>query len=105
MLTRTRPRPGVILPIEAAPPIFSEGTDPDVLFRLGPFGVPVVAAPDRKGFDVAPIVLQLVEELPVDEWGRLEAGFDIERHLAGRSFQVLLDDGSGAVLDGVASPA
>lgn len=54
---------------------------------------------DGKKFDVAPIVLQLVAELPVDEWGRLEAGFDVERHLAGRSFQVRLDDGSWAVLD------
>ena len=56
---------------------------------------------DGKKFDVAPIVLQLVAQLPVDEWGRLEAGFDIERHLAGRSFQVRLDDGSWAVLDAV----
>ena len=56
---------------------------------------------DGKKFDVAPIVLQLVAELPVDEWGRLEAGFDVERHLAGRSFQVRLDDGSWAVLDAV----
>ena len=50
---------------------------------------------------MAPIVLQLVAELPVDEWGRLEAGFDVERHLAGRSFQVRLDDGSWAVLEAV----
>ena len=53
---------------------------------------------DGRKFDVAPIVLQLVAELPVDEWGRLKAGFDVERHLAGRSFQVRLDDGSWAVL-------
>ena len=54
---------------------------------------------DGKKFDVAPMVLQLVAQLPVDEWGRLEAGFDVERHLAGRSFQVRLDDGSWVVLD------
>ena len=54
---------------------------------------------DGRKFDVAPIVLQLVAELPVDEWGRLEAGFDIERHLTGRTFQVRLDDGSWVVLD------
>ncbi len=54
---------------------------------------------DGNRFDVAPIVLQLVAELPVDERGRLEAGFDVERHLAGRSFQVRLDDGSWVVLD------
>ena len=50
-------------------------------------------------FDVAPIVLQLVAELPVDEWGRLEEGFDIESHLAGRLFHVPLEDGSWLALD------
>ena len=50
-------------------------------------------------FDVAPIVFQLVAELPVDEWGRLEEGFDIESHLAGRLFHVRLDDGSWLALD------
>ena len=54
---------------------------------------------DGNRFDVTPVVLQLVEALPVDERGRLEAGFDAGRHLAGRSFQVRLDDGSWAVLD------
>ena len=54
---------------------------------------------DGRKFDVAAIVLQLVAQLPVDEWGRLEEGFDIGRHLAGRSFQVRLDDGSWVVLD------
>ncbi len=54
---------------------------------------------DGRKFDVAAIVLQLVARLPVDEWGRLEEGFDVERHLAGRSFQVRLDDGSWVVLD------
>ena len=56
---------------------------------------------DGRKFDVAPIVVQLVAELPVDEWGRLEAGFDVARHLAGRTFQVRLDDGSWVVLDAV----
>ncbi|MCY4559692.1 MAG: His-Xaa-Ser system radical SAM maturase HxsB, partial [Chloroflexi bacterium] len=37
MVIRTRPGPSVILPIEGAPPIFSEGAEPDVLFRLGSF--------------------------------------------------------------------
>ena len=50
-------------------------------------------------FDVVPIVLQLVAELPVDEWGRLEEGFDIESHLAGRLFYVRLEDGSWLALD------
>ena len=54
---------------------------------------------DGRKFDAAAIVLQLVARLPVDEGGRLEEGFDVERHLAGRSFQVRLDDGSWVVLD------
>ena len=54
---------------------------------------------EGRTFDVAPIVLQLVEDLPVDEWGRLEEGFDVERHLAGRTFRVRLDDGSWVALD------
>ena len=36
--------------------------------------------------DIAPIIVQLVETLPVNEWGGLEEGFDVERHLAGRVF-------------------
>ena len=45
-------------------------------------------------------MLQIVEELPVDEWGRLEEGFDVESHLAGRTFHTRLDDGSWVALDG-----
>ena len=55
---------------------------------------------DGRKFDVGPIVLQLVEELPVDPWGRLEEGFDIESHLAGKTFHARLDDGSWVALDG-----
>ena len=44
-------------------------------------------------------MLQLVAELPVDECGRLEEGFDIESHLAGRLFHVRLEDGSWLALD------
>ena len=55
---------------------------------------------DGRKFDVGPIVLQLVEELPVDAWGRLEEGFDIESHLAGKTFHARLDDGSWVALDG-----
>ena len=44
-------------------------------------------------------MLQLVAELPVDEWGRLVEGFDIESHLAGRLFHVPLEDGSWLALD------
>ena len=45
MLTCTRLRPGVILPIEVARPIFSQRAEPDVLFQLGSFRVPVVTSP------------------------------------------------------------
>ena len=54
---------------------------------------------DGRRFDVAPIVLQFVETLPVDEWGRLEEGFDVESHLAGRTFRIRLDDGFWLALD------
>ena len=50
-------------------------------------------------FDIAPIVLQLVEELPVDQWGRLEKGFDVEGHLTGRLFHTRFDDGSWLAID------
>ena len=50
-------------------------------------------------FDIAPIVLQLVEGLPVDEWGRLEDGFDVESHLAGRLFHTRLEDGTWLAMD------
>ena len=51
-------------------------------------------------FAVAPIVLQFVETLPVDELGRLEEGFDVERHLAGRMFYARFEDGSYLAIDG-----
>ena len=54
MLTRTRPHPSVILPIEGTPPIFSEGAQPDVLFRLGSCRVPVVASAALGGPDAGP---------------------------------------------------
>ena len=44
--------------------------------------------------DIAPIVVQLVETLPVDELGGLEEGFDVERHLAGRVFHSRFEDGT-----------
>ena len=51
-------------------------------------------------FAVAPLVLQLVETLPVDELGRLEEGFDVERHLTGRMFYDRFQDGTYLALDG-----
>ena len=50
-------------------------------------------------FDIAPIVLQLVEGLPVDEWGRLKEGFDVESHLAGRLFHTRFEDGTWLAMD------
>ena len=51
-------------------------------------------------FDIAPTVLQLVEGLPVDESGKLEEGFDVARHLAGRVFHTRFEDGTWLALDG-----
>ena len=51
-------------------------------------------------FAVAPIVLQFVETLPVDDLGRLEEGFDVERHLAGRMFYARFEDGTYLAVDG-----
>ena len=50
-------------------------------------------------FDVAPVVLQMVEELPVDQLGRLEKGFDIDRHLSGRTFHARFEDGTWLAVD------
>ncbi|MDE0388310.1 MAG: SNF2-related protein, partial [Rhodospirillales bacterium] len=50
-------------------------------------------------FDIAPIVLQLVDELPVDQWGRLQEGFDVEGHLRGRVFHTRFEDGSWLAID------
>lgn len=50
-------------------------------------------------FDIAPLVIQLVESLPVDGRGRLERGFDIGRHLAGRQFHAELEDGTYLAID------
>ena len=105
--------------IQAVPRLRSEGwrieVDESWPFRLhdGPvafstalestdtdwFSLSLSLEANGRTFDVAPIVLQLVAELPVDEWGRLEEGFDIESHLAGRLFHVRLEDGSWLALD------
>ena len=50
-------------------------------------------------FDIAPVVMQLVESLPVDARGRLEKGFDVERHLAGRLFHAEMEDGTYLAID------
>ncbi len=53
-----------------------------------------------ESFDMAPIVQQIVADLPVDEWGQLAAGFDTDRHLSGRTFHARLEDGTFLALDG-----
>ena len=53
-----------------------------------------------RSFAITPIVLQLVETLPVDDFGQLEDGFDVEEHLAGRMFHARLDDGMYLAIDG-----
>ena len=53
-----------------------------------------------RSFGVAPIVLQIVEELPVDELGQLEEGFDVDRHLAGTMFHARFEDGTYLAIDG-----
>ena len=50
-------------------------------------------------FDIAPVVLQIVEDLPVDELGRLKEGFDVDRHLAGRTFHTRFEDGTWLAVD------
>ena len=51
-------------------------------------------------FDIAPIVLQIVDALPVNEWGQLEDGFDVDRHLAGRVIHARFEDGTYLAIDG-----
>ena len=63
------------------------------------FSLRLSLATEGGTFDVAPIVLQLVADLPVDRQGRLEEGFEVERHLAGKTFRVRLDDGSRVGLE------
>ena len=49
--------------------------------------------------DIAPIIVQLVETLPVDQWGGLREGFDVEGHLAGRVFHSRFEDGTWLAID------
>ena len=51
-------------------------------------------------FDISPIVLQIVDALPVNEWGQLEDGFDVDRHLAGRVVHARFEDGAYLAIDG-----
>ena len=64
------------------------------------FSLRLVLEANGKTFDIAPIVCQLVDSLPVDEWGGLEEGFDLEGHLAGRVFHTSFGDGTWLAMDG-----
>ena len=59
----------------------------------------LLEAKGRK-FDIAPIVHQFVESLPVDEWGQLEEGFAVDSYLAGRTFHARFEDGTWLAIDG-----
>ena len=54
---------------------------------------------DGRNVNVTPLVLQLVEALPVDESGQLDESFDIESHLADGVFHLRLEDGSWLTLE------
>ncbi|MCZ0951091.1 MAG: DEAD/DEAH box helicase [Rhodospirillaceae bacterium] len=54
---------------------------------------------DGVQFDIAPVVMQLVDSLPVDEGGRLAEGFDVERHLAGRLLHAEIGGGMYLAID------
>ena len=41
----------MISPVESAPPVLPQGSEPDVLLRLIPSGVSVVSAPSLGGSD------------------------------------------------------
>ena len=55
---------------------------------------------DGRSIDITQTVLQIVEELPVDEWGQLKEDFDVDRHLAGMIFRTRLEDGTWLAIDG-----
>ena len=44
----------MISPVESAPPVLPQGSEPDVLLRLVPSGVSVVSAPSLSGPDEGP---------------------------------------------------
>ncbi len=51
-------------------------------------------------FDITPIVLQVVETLPVDGAGQLEDGFNVDRYLADQAYYLRSDDGKYLVING-----
>ena len=55
---------------------------------------------DGRRIDLTPTILQIVEELPVDEYGQLADGFDVDRHLAGMIFRTRFEDGTWLAIEG-----
>ena len=55
---------------------------------------------DGRSIDITQTVLQIVEELPVDEWGQLKEDIDVDRHLAGMIFRTRLEDGTWLAIGG-----
>ena len=64
------------------------------------FSLGLLLEANGRKFDIAPIVHQIVEALPVDEWGQLEQGFDVDGYLAGRTFHARFEDGTWLAIDG-----
>ena len=65
-----------------------QSSDPDW------FSLALSLEANGRSIDITQTVLQIVQELPVDKWGQLEEGFDVDRHLAGMIFRTRLEDGT-----------
>ena len=63
------------------------------------FSLRLLLDADGNKINIGPIVLQLIAGLPVDEFGNLQDGFDIEAHLTGKNFYARLDGGNYIELD------
>ena len=83
--------------IHEGPVAFSTSLDPS---DSDWFSLRLLMEANGRRFDIGPVVLQLVATLPVDAWGQLEPGFDIEKHLAARTFHAELEDGTWLAMDG-----
>ena len=61
--------------VESAPPILSQGSEPDVLLRLVPSGVSVVSAPSLGGLDEGLArISQCAVEGAFSQWVRFPPG-------------------------------
>ncbi len=112
--------PGFAFAVEALPKLRAEGweieIDPSWPFRLhdGPttiraaiepsgtdwFAVALTLDAGGQTLDLTAIVLHIIEVLPVDDWGNLEAGFDVEEFLADQTYYPQLADGARVSVPG-----